>query len=178
MPKKPKTEILPPVRPRVVPDMRAMIDKLVEEKVAEIMSKRSDSTFQPYFQGRGVAIGIRKTQTVSEQRKWSRYFKKWGCDVCETKKKQHYALGRCGNCYARTEYRLNEIIDQAASERGSIPAFLDRLGDVAREALLPVAAALTPSERLDLEKIARNALMPALKALPAGKSRKRTRRSR
>jgi hypothetical protein len=167
MPRKTKTEVLPPVRPTVIPDMRAMLEKLVEEKVAQMTAKRSDALFQPYFQGRGVAVGIRKTQTVSEQRKWSRYFKKWGCDVCGTKKRPHYALGRCMNCHHRTEHRLNEIVAQAASEKGSIPVFLDRLGDVAREALQPASPPLPPEKRMDLEWIARKSLRSALKALPA-----------
>jgi hypothetical protein len=178
MPRKSKTEVLPPTRPAVIPDMRAMLDRLVEEKVAQVMAKKSDALFQPYFQGRGVTTGIRKTQTVSEQRRWSRYFKKWGCDVCGTKKRGHYALGRCLNCYRRTEMRLNEIMAQLASEKGSIPVFLDRLGDVAREALRPAAAPLPPEKRMDLEWIAGQALRPGQKALPAGTSRKRTRGSR
>jgi hypothetical protein len=176
MSKKNKTEVLPPVRPAVIPDMRAMLDKLVEEKVAQVMAKKSDALFQPYFQGRGVTTGIRKTQTVSEQRRWSRYFKKWGCDVCGTKKRGHYALGRCLNCYRRTEMRLNEIMAQLASEKGSIPVFLDRLGDVAREALKP--APLPPEKRMDLEWIAGQALAGPVKALPAAPSNRKDRPKR
>jgi hypothetical protein len=200
MPRKSKpvaltTEVLPSTRLAVIPDMRAILDKLVEKKVGELMSRDQDLLFQPYFQGRKVAAEIRRNQTVPEQRRWSRYFKKWGCDVCEMKrqpgrhtelpprtgekikKKEHHALGRCLACYSRTEQRLNEIMAHGASQKGSIAVFLDRQGDLARAALRPASPPLPPEKRLDLEWIARKALKPALKALPAGKSRKRTGRS-
>jgi hypothetical protein len=160
MPRKSKTEVQPPARPRVVPDVRAMLDMLVEEKVAELMSKGRDTLFQPYFQSKRVAAEVRKNQTVSERSKWTRYFKKWGCDVCGTKKRAHWSLGRCQACHTRTDQRLREFLTQAASEKVTTPVFEDRPGELAR-------AALTPIERLDLEEIARQALRPALKALPA-----------
>jgi hypothetical protein len=187
MPRKSKTEVLPPVRPTVIPDMRAMLDQLVEEKVAQVMAKRSDTLFQPYFQSRRVAAEIRRNQTVPERGKWSRYFKKWGCEVCgmkrqpgrrtdlpprtgeKIKKKQHYALGRCLACYKRTEERLNELMAHGAAQKGSISVFLDRQGDLARAALRPASPPLRPEKRLDLEWIARKALRSALKALPAAR---------
>jgi hypothetical protein len=169
MPRKSKTEVLPPARP--IPDVRAMLDRLVEEKVGELMSKGSESLFQPYFQSKRVVDEIRKQQTVSEQEKWSRYLKKWGCDVCETKRCPHCALGRCRACYQRTFQRLKEFMDQAASEQAGNSVFLDRQGDLAREALKPLSPPLPPEKRMDLEGIAREALRPAQKALPAGKKR-------
>jgi hypothetical protein len=183
MPRKSKSlavraEVLQPAHPAVVPDVRAMLDKLVEEKVAELMSKGSDALFQPYFQSNRVAAEIRKNQTVSEQRKWGRYFKKWGCDVCGTKKRHHRALARCEHCYNRTKMRLEEIMAQAASEKGSTQVFVDELGDMAREALRPASPPLPPEKRMDLEWIARESLRPPPKALPAAKSRKRSGRSR
>jgi hypothetical protein len=165
MPKKPRTELLPPVRPAIIPDMRGMLERLVEEKVAQVMAKKSDALFQPYFQGRKVAAEIRRNQTVSERKRWGRYFKKWGCDVCGTKERQHYALGRCLACYRRTEQRLNEIMAHGASQKGSIAVFLDRQGDLARAALK--ARPLPPEKRMDLEGIARESLRPIQKALPA-----------
>jgi hypothetical protein len=173
--KKIKAEVLPPARPRIVPDTRAILDELVEEKVAEIMSKGRDALFQPYFQSKRVATEIRKIQTVSDRGKWSRYFEKWGCDVCGTKKRGHRGLGRCAPCYLRTLQRL-EHLARDAGEKDTMPVFEDRLGDAARAALKP-AEPLPPEQRLDLEGIAREALRPIQKALPAGKGRKRAGRS-
>jgi predicted nucleic acid-binding Zn-ribbon protein len=173
MPRKRKTEVLPPVRPGVIPDVRATLDELVEEKVAKLMSKDSDALFQPYFQSNRVTQEIRKNQTVSEQQKWRRYFKKYGCDRCGEKKRAHVALGRCYDCYWRTYRRLTEITSEAASEKGSMQVFVDRLGDAAREALRPASPPLPPEKRMDLEWIARDSIRSAQKALPAGKSHKR-----
>jgi hypothetical protein len=168
MPRKTKTEVLPPARPAaVIPDVRAMLDRLVEEKVGELMSKGSEALFQPYFQSKRVVQEIRKQQTVSEQEKWSRYFKKWGCDVCKTKKRPHSAHGRCNPCHQRTYQRLREIMNQAASEQASNSVFLDRQGDLAREALKPLSPPLPPEKRMDLEGIARDAIRQTRKALPA-----------
>jgi hypothetical protein len=176
MPRKNRTEVLPPARPHVVPDIRAMLDKLVEEKVAELMSKGRDTLFQPYFQSKRVADEVRRNQTVSERSKWSRYFKKWGCDVCGEKKGGHMTLGRCRVCFNRTYWRLTQLLTQAASEKAATPVFEDRLGDLARAALEPPAP-LPPEKRMDLEWIARQALAGPVKALPAGKNRKRLGRS-
>ena len=171
MSKKSKPEVLPPTRLSVIPDMRGMLEKLVEQKVAELMSKDSSDVFQPYFQSSKVAAEIRRNQTVSEQRKWARYFKKWGCDVCGTKKKGYSELGRCHACYTRTLRRLNEIMAQAARKKGSIQAFVDLPGELAREALKPLSPPLPPERRMDLEWIARQALKPTQKALPARRKR-------
>jgi hypothetical protein len=171
MPRKSKTEVLPPTRHAAVPDMRAILDKLVEKKVVEIMSKDRDALFRPYFQSKRVADEIRKNQTVSERKKWGQYFKKWGCDVCGTKESSHVGLGRCSACYLRTERRLKKIMAESAGTKAAVPVFGDRLGDAAREALRP-AAALPPEKRMDLETIARKALRPIWKALPRGNKRR------
>jgi hypothetical protein len=181
MPRKSKTEVLPPARPRVVPDIRAMLDKLVEEKVAELMSNGGDARFQPYFQSNRVVAEVRRNQTVSERSKWTRYFKKWGCDVCGTRKRAHLGLGRCQACYFRTDQRLRELLTQAASEKAPMPVFEDRLGDLVRAAL-KTPEPLPPEKRMDLEWIARQALTGPVRALPAApgapKDRpKRTRRT-
>jgi hypothetical protein len=168
--RKSKTEVLPLARPAAVANMRAILDTLVEEKVAEILSNGQDTLFQPYFQSKRVAAEIRKNQTVSEQRKWSRYFKKWGCDVCGTKKRGHCSLGRCQPCYIRTVHRLSAVA-RDANEKDSTPVFVDRLGNMAREAL-EMPTPLPPEKRLDLEGIAREAIRQTQKALPAGKKRR------
>jgi hypothetical protein len=170
MPRKTKTEVLPPARHAAVANMRAILDKLVEEKIAEILSSGQDTLFQPYFQSKRVAAEIRKNQTVGEQGKWTRYFKKWGCDVCGTKKRSHRGLGRCWPCYIRTFQRLSALA-RDAGEKDSAPVFVDRLGDMAREALEPPTP-LPPEKRLDLESIAREAIRHTQKALPAGKKRR------
>jgi hypothetical protein len=146
MTRKSKPEVLPPTRLAVIPDVRAMLDKLVEEKIAEIMSKDAPDLFQPYFQSKRVASEIRRNQTVTEQNRWSAYFDKWGCDVCGTKKRQHNAIGRCEECYRRTAQRL-AALRRSAGAKGAIPAFLDRQGDLAREALRALSPPLPPEKR-------------------------------
>jgi hypothetical protein len=177
MPKKTKTEVLPPAPLAVIPDMRAMLDKLVEEKVAEIMSKDAPALFQPYFQSKRVATEIRRNQTVTDHERWTAYYRKWGCDVCGQKKHGHFSLGRCANCHHRTFKRLRAIMREMASANASAPVFEDRAGDLARQALQPLSPPLPPEKRMDLEWIARDAIRSVQKALPAANSRKRSGRS-
>jgi hypothetical protein len=140
MRKKPKSlavretvEVLKPTRE--VPDMRAELEQLVEQKIAEMMGDKSDGIFEPFFTSRAIVAAIRKRETVLQQRKWIYYFKDWGCMLCKKKKKGHRALGMCAACYNRIARRLYLTMHRAARENPTtVPGFRD-LGDVARAAL-------------------------------------------
>ena len=137
MPKKTKAlavrevEVLRPA-PQI-PDARAAIEQLVEQKIAEIMGN-TDAIFEPFFRTKAVAIAIKKLQTVAEQRKWSDYFAAYGCLVCRTKKQPHRSIGMCQACHQRILVRLAGILRRAAAaaaERPGAPAVRD-LTDLAR----------------------------------------------
>jgi hypothetical protein len=120
-----------------------MIAQAVEQKIAEAISG-SDAIFQPFFQRKDIADAIRRMQTVSEQQKWGHYFEKWGCLVCGTKDTIHGSVGMCENCHHLVFLRLQTILRKHAPPTDqALPTFVDTV------------------------RLAREALGPALKALPA-----------
>jgi len=74
------------------------------------MADRDALVFEPFFRSRQVAYELQRLQTVSEQRKFTIYFERYGCLVCETRKTIHAGNGMCGNCRNRVFYRLTQII--------------------------------------------------------------------
>jgi hypothetical protein len=109
MPKKTKAlavrnvEVLPPA-PKI-PDARAAIEQLVEQKIAEIMGS-GDAIFEPFFRSKEICREIRRLETVPMQRKWTYYFENFGCLICQKKDRPHVSLGMCNTCHARTAQRL------------------------------------------------------------------------
>lgn len=120
-------------------EFQKALSKLVEKKVVEAVSG-GDSTFEPWFRTKSVSNEIRKIQTVSEREKFSRYFEKWGCLICETKETGHSALGMCRNCHTRTSQRLNAIIRDSAPKE---PQVFEDTAKLAWEAVEPSLEKLT-----------------------------------
>ena len=115
MPRKKKisTEI---VLQRPAGDMRAVLDRMVRDRVDEIMAERAEAQLaeaQPEehnFQPREVALEIRRQQTMFERRKWALYFAKWGCRMCRRKRNVgHGSGGCCSACCTLVTLRLKQI---------------------------------------------------------------------
>ena len=110
---------------------KAELERLVQQKVAEIMADRDAFVFEPFFRGRQVAYELQRLQTVSEREKFSVYFERYGCLICETRNTIHAGNGMCGKCHNRVFYRLTQIIaegikgEPARSARGT--SWSDRL---------------------------------------------------
>jgi hypothetical protein len=141
-----RAEVLPMKKP-MGPDEEAekMLEELVQRKVAEAMGTGS-GILQPFMQTRAVSNAIRKVQNVIENNKFALYFADWGCLVCGDKNAAHDGLAMCPRCHGRTFNRMQKTLRKANAERP------DDGGQVQ-----------------DLEKIAQEALLRSLKALP-GKS--------
>ncbi len=133
MPKKSKSltvrgeiEILHPVEP--VPNLKAALERMVEQKIAEMMGDNQDGIFEPFFQAPAIAAAIRKLETVPQQRKWQRYFEEWGCMICAKQRRWVIStLGMCAACFHRTRMRLQRILRaggsrQARADASSRPA--------------------------------------------------------
>jgi Zn-finger nucleic acid-binding protein len=109
----PGVELLPSpaaiVRARTGID-KAELDRLVQEKVAEIMAERDALVFEPFFRSRQVAYELKRLQTVPEQTKFSVAFARYGCIICETRKTIHAGNGMCPQCRGRWFARLTQII--------------------------------------------------------------------
>ena len=139
MPKKSKSltvrgeiEILNPVEP--VPNLKAALERMVEQKIAEMMGNSQDGIFEPFFQAKAITHAIRKLETIPQQRKWHYYFEEWGCLICGSRKPGHRSLGMCSNCHHRTTIRLQRILRHASEDRPEQAPARD-LQDVARKAL-------------------------------------------
>jgi hypothetical protein len=124
-------EILQPVEP--APNLKAALERMVEQKIAEMMGDSQNGIFEPFFQAKAIAHAIRKLETIPQQRKWHYYFEEWGCLICGRKDLKHQSLGMCVNCHHRTGTRLQSILRRASDDR---PEPARDLQDVAREALM------------------------------------------
>jgi hypothetical protein len=153
-----RVEIMPPAgggprdgsgpRPSAV-DAKAMLKKLVEQQVAEIMARREDFLFQPFLATARVSNEIKRLQTVPEQRAWARVFAKHGCTACRSKKVGHGSCGFCSNCYSIIFSRKKAAIRGIEKDGPELPPICDPheialkalYGDSNRPALPPGPAA-------------------------------------
>jgi hypothetical protein len=88
----------------------AMLNRLVQQKVAEIMAERDAVIFEPFFRSRQIAYELKWLQSVPEQRKWSVSFERYGCMCCETREQIHAGNGMCNRCHALWFRRLTQIV--------------------------------------------------------------------
>ena len=82
------------------------LDRLVQQRVAEILTRRDAFIWEPWFRTRQVANEIRRLQTVSEKRKWTRFYEDEGCLACGTTAVPHASNGFCHACHARIHNKL------------------------------------------------------------------------
>jgi hypothetical protein len=125
---------------------RSELKDLIEAKIREVLEQRDDFVGEPFFRDSRTAKEIRRLQTVDEQKKWSVYFHRHGCLICDTRERTYAANGMCARCRRRTYERLREI-----------------LSETKRKDEQP----LTPVASLDLEKIAAEVFQSVFESLPA-----------
>ena len=112
--KKANVEIVPASEAVLVPrepaaNLQEMLDRMVRERVDEILAMRAGGHVEPDFQPREVANDARIRNNVFEIRKWSLYFEKWGCRMCHRKNVGHASSGYCGRCHSLVALRLAAI---------------------------------------------------------------------
>jgi len=103
-------QLLPPAS-QGAPDTE-LLERLVREKVAEIISQQQDLLFVPFFDSKAVSDAIRRLQTVPARRRWAIYFERHGCLICRKKKTTHSGVGMCPNCHAKIAQRLGTIVGE------------------------------------------------------------------
>jgi hypothetical protein len=101
---------------------KATLDRIVQQRVAEIMAERDAVVFEPFFRSRQIAYELKRLQTMPEQRKWTVFFDRYGCLICETRKRIHVGNGMCTQCYARTFRTLKQIIAEGISGDAARPS--------------------------------------------------------
>jgi hypothetical protein len=123
----------------------AELNKLVQLKVAEIMAERDAVVFEPFFRSRKIAYELKRLQTVPEQRKWTVWFERYGCLLCETRARIHVGNGMCTRCYPSVFNALTQIIAEqmsgetaTASTRAIVTGHQVEDGPTTRTGLLPM----------------------------------------
>jgi hypothetical protein len=101
---------------------KAELDQLVTQRVAEIMAERDALVFEPFFRSRQVAYELKRLQCVSEQRKFSISFERYGCIDCKTRERIHGGNGLCNQCRGRWFTRLAQIIVERMTGEAARPA--------------------------------------------------------
>jgi hypothetical protein len=140
-----RAEVLPMKKPATPSEKaEAMLEKIVQRKVAEMMATDS-IILQPFLQTKRVMTEIRKNQNVIEIRKFPLYLQDWGCLICGRKDNGHAGLAMCPGCYRLVVSRMNITIRRATANR---PA--------------------DDGQAQDLEGMAQGALARSLKKLPGG----------
>jgi septum formation inhibitor MinC len=146
--KQPKIELLPS-RDSV---LRAGVDDktltlLVKEKVAEIMADRDAMVFEPFFRSRQVAYELKRLQSVPEQQKWSVHFGRFGCLICQTRKRIYVGNGMCNTCYGKTFNALKQIIGEGVNRAPLISSREAQESTPGMRELLPVKSLAKRSRR-------------------------------
>jgi hypothetical protein len=91
---------------------KSELDRLVQQKVAEIMAERDAVILEPFFRSRQIAYELRRLQSVPEQDSWNLFFERHGCLYCHSKERIHAGCGMCVRCYPRVLKEKQAIIKE------------------------------------------------------------------
>jgi hypothetical protein len=139
-----RAEVLPMKKPAAPFEAaEAMLEKIVQRKVAEMMATDS-SILQPFLQTKRVMTEIRKNQNVIEARKFSFYIQDWGCLICGRKDVGHAGLAMCPECHRRVASRMMITIRKATANRPADDGQAQDLEEMAQGALARSLKALMP----------------------------------
>lgn len=119
---------------------------LVKEKVAEIMADRDAIVFEPFFRSRQIAYELKRLQTMPEREKWSVYFGRYGCLICETRARIHVGNGMCNSCYSRTFNSLKQIVSEGVNRNPLVPRGTS-METTSQQSGLPLSKSSTPTHR-------------------------------
>lgn len=145
MSKKPGNLKVVALLPAEKPSDAELLERLVRQRVDEILASREDLLLRPFFDSKRVSSELRNLQTMPERRKWANYFERHGCLVCETRDVPHCALGMCETCHGRTASRLRAILAEDARAQESAK-FASNLESTAHRAVRQALNAL-PAKR-------------------------------
>lgn len=154
--KKPITaEIVPASQANLVPprpheEIEAMIARLVQEHVDEIMVKVDAGHLETDFLRRDDRVELRSRQNLFERRKWSLYFDKFGCRMCHRKGLPYMSTGHCTTCHGLLANRLGQI--KREYDRDNPEAAIDRQIDRLTSRFIAAKSLLSDS---DVERIRR-----------------------
>jgi hypothetical protein len=108
-----RTVDIEPQRPR---SQAELLDRLVQQKVVEVLAARDEFVFEPWFRSRQVAYEIKRLQTVPEHKKWRAFFERHGCLSCRKQDQPHASNGFCRTCHMRVFQQLKQIVSELMQE--------------------------------------------------------------
>jgi hypothetical protein len=141
-----------------------VLERMIEQKIAEMMGDSQDAIFQPFFQTKAIAHEIRKLQTVPQQHKWTYRFEDYGCLICHAKDVRHASLGMCHNCHSRTGNELKASLKRRKNaEKREAPEAVRDLAELAQQAIAQEARTrcderdeIRAEQKAEREKVARD----------------------
>ena len=147
--KRVRAELLPPQRATAIQNAEAMLNELIQRKVDAALANQDAMIFEPFMRDQAVSNQIKRLQDVHWQNKFAYRFEDHGCMICKTKSVPHASLSMCLSCLRREKSRIIASVKRRADEhaRKHDDAQCLDLQEVAREALLPAVAALKPRSR-------------------------------
>ncbi len=99
-------------------NLEAVLDRLVRERVAEVLANPDDTLLSTEFLSKRLADEIRRHQTTFARHRWTLFFERHGCRDCHRKKVLHAGTGYCERCRNRVVYRLKAIERELAKQYG------------------------------------------------------------
>ena len=95
-----------------------MLDHLIEQKVAKILAARDSFLLESDLREKLVAQQIRRLQTIPQQKKWPRYYERFGCRECHRKSRPHGSSAYCHSCRVKITNRLKQVVAELDKECG------------------------------------------------------------
>jgi len=141
-----RVELSPAARANT-PDPFEFVKALVEQYFAELVVRREDFTFRPFFDEKSVSREIKRLQTVPESLAWGGVFREYGCFRCGAKNLPYGGSGCCQSCYALGRGRKRSWTRRNGGSSSDVDFKISMCDQerLARAALLGGVVALPPA---------------------------------
>lgn len=142
--------------------IKAQVERLVQQRLAEIGARRDLSAFAPFFESKQFTDELRRLQTAQDWHKFSVYYEAWGCISCHVREKPHDAMGMCRNCHKRILSRMRYIRERLNEKTKDAEKFIDELIDQEKQARKALGLELPGEVKKLPAKIGRPKMKPSI----------------
>jgi hypothetical protein len=91
--------------------LAALLVKRLDSRGRELPA---DLLLRPFFESKEGANLILNLMSLDWKKKWSEYFRRYGCLRCERGRAEYASCGLCVTCHGRIVYRLRGILRDIA----------------------------------------------------------------
>lgn len=113
------------IAPREAESIQVKVDRLVTQRIQQILSNDKLSRFSPFFEPKRLTDELRRLQSASDWHKWTEYYKAYGCYKCGDRERGHRSLGHCARCFSREWQRLEVITKRLTATDSRAQEYLD-----------------------------------------------------